>query len=41
MNWSGAQKCEGFEYHIRAIALALVVMLRSSGAASVDKALSA
>ena len=41
MNWSGAQKGEGFEYHILAIALALVVMLRGSGAASVDRALSA
>jgi len=40
MNWSGAQKGEGFEYHILAIALALVVMLRGSGAASVDRALS-
>lgn len=41
MNWSGAQPGEGFEYHILAIALALVVMLRGSGAASVDRALSA
>jgi uncharacterized membrane protein YphA (DoxX/SURF4 family) len=31
---------EGFECHILAIALALVVMLRGSGAASVDRALS-
>jgi len=29
------------EFHILAIALALVVMLRGSGAASVDRALSA
>ena len=41
MNWTGAQPGEGFEYHILAIALALVVMLRGSGAASVDRALSA
>jgi len=41
MNWSGAQRGEGFEYHILALALALVVMLRGSGAASVDRALSA
>lgn len=41
MNWTGAQAGEGFEYHILAIALALVVMLRGSGAASVDRALSA
>jgi putative oxidoreductase len=40
MNWTGAQAGEGFEYHILAIALALVVMLRGSGAASVDRALS-
>ena len=41
MNWAGTQKGEGFEYHILAIALALVVMVRGSGAASVDRALSA
>jgi putative oxidoreductase len=41
MNWTGAQAGEGFEFHILAIALALVVMLRGSGAASVDRALSA
>jgi putative oxidoreductase len=41
MNWTGAQAGEGFEYHILAIALALVVMLRGSGAASVDRVLSA
>ncbi len=41
MNWAGTQKGEGFEYHILALALALVVMLRGSGAASVDRALSA
>ena len=41
MNWSGQKAGEGFEYHILAIALALVVMLRGSGAASVDRALSA
>ncbi len=41
MNWTGAQKGEGFEYHILAIALALVVVLRGSGAASVDRVLSA
>jgi putative oxidoreductase len=41
MNWAGTQKGEGFEYHILAIALALVVILRGSGAASADRALSA
>jgi putative oxidoreductase len=39
MNWNGTAKGEGFEYHILAIALALVVMLKGSGAASVDRAL--
>lgn len=39
MNWTGQQKGEGFEYHILAIALALVVIIKGSGAASVDRAL--
>ena len=39
MNWAGTQRGEGFEYHILAFALALVVMLRGSGAMSVDRAL--
>jgi putative oxidoreductase len=38
MNWTGAQAGEGFEYHILVLALALVVILRGSGAASVDRA---
>lgn len=41
MNWSGQQKGEGFEYHLLAIAIALVLMARGSGAFSVDRALSA
>jgi len=40
MNWGGNQKGEGFEYHILAVGLALIVMLAGSGAASVDLALS-
>ncbi|HET7229688.1 MAG TPA: DoxX family protein [Longimicrobium sp.] len=40
MNWGGNQKGEGFEYHLLAIGLALIVMLAGSGAASVDLALS-
>jgi putative oxidoreductase len=41
MNWgSTPQRGEGFEYHILAIALALVVMIKGSGALSVDRALS-
>ena len=40
MNWTGQQKGEGFEYHLLAIAVMLVLMVRGSGAASVDRALS-
>ena len=40
MNWTGQQKGEGFEYHILALALLLIVMVKGSGAASVDRALS-
>jgi len=40
VNWFGQQKGEGFEYHLLAIALALVVMIKGSGALSVDRALS-
>jgi len=39
MNWTGAQKGEGFEYHLMALALALAVMIRGSGAVSVDRLL--
>ena len=39
-NWTGQQKGEGLEYHLLAIALALVVMIKGSGALSVDRALS-
>lgn len=39
-NWSGQQKGEGFEYHLLAIALALVVIIKGSGALSVDRTLS-
>jgi len=37
MNWSGTQKGEGFEYHLLAIALALAIMVKGSGAFSVDR----
>jgi len=40
MDWTGQQKGEGFEYHLLAIALAIVVMIKGSGALSVDRALS-
>jgi putative oxidoreductase len=40
MNWAGNQKGEGFEYHLLAIAMCAVLLLRGAGAFSVDKALS-
>ena len=40
MNWSGQQKGEGFEFHLLALAIAVVLMVRGSGALSVDKAFS-
>lgn len=39
MNWAGQQKGEGFEYHLLAVAIAIVLMARGSGAFSVDRAL--
>jgi putative oxidoreductase len=39
MNWTGTQAGEGFEYHLLALALALVVMIKGSGALSIDRAL--
>ncbi len=39
-NWTGQQKGEGFEYHILAVAIALAIMIKGSGALSVDRALS-
>ena len=41
MNWSGAQAGEGFEYHILMAALALIVVIKGSGAFSIDRKLSA
>jgi putative oxidoreductase len=38
-NWYGLQKGEGYEYHILAIAIALAIMIKGSGALSVDRAL--
>jgi len=40
MNWSGAQKGEGFEYHLLAIALGIAIMVKGGGAVSMDRALS-
>ena len=39
MNWFGAQQGEGFEFHILAIGLALVVLIKGAGKWSVDRAL--
>jgi len=39
MNWFGNQKGEGFEYHLLALGLAAVVLVRGSGALSVDRVL--
>ena len=39
VNWTGQQKGEGFEYHLLAIALAIVVLVKGSGAFSIDRAI--
>ncbi|GAC1478399.1 MAG: DoxX family protein [Gemmatimonadaceae bacterium] len=39
MNWAGTQKGEGFEYHLLALGLALIVIVKGSGAHSVDRAM--
>jgi putative oxidoreductase len=36
MNWAGTGRGEGFEYHLLAIGLALPMLAKGSGAASVD-----
>lgn len=36
MNWYGSQKGEGFEYHLLAIGLALIVLIHGGGKASLD-----
>jgi putative oxidoreductase len=40
INWTGQQKGEGIEYHLLVLGVALLVMVKGSGAASVDLALS-
>jgi putative oxidoreductase len=37
MNWMGQQKGEGFEFHLLAIALAVLIAVRGAGAFSVDR----
>jgi putative oxidoreductase len=40
MNWYGNQKGEGFEFHLLAIAIGIVLIIKGGGALSVDRALS-
>ncbi len=40
MNWFGNQKGEGFEYHLLAIAMGLVILIKGAGAFSLDRLLS-
>ena len=40
MNWAGNQKGEGFEYHLLAIALGLAILIKGSGAYSLDAVIS-
>ena len=37
MNWTGTQKGEGFEYHLLALAITALLMIRGAGAFSVDR----
>lgn len=39
LNWLGDRKGHGYEYHLLAIALAVVIIVRGSGALSVDRML--
>ena len=39
MNWTGAQKGEGFEYHLLVLAMTAYLMIRGAGAFSVDRAI--
>lgn len=39
MNWFGNQAGEGYEFHVLTIAMALAVMVRGSGALSLDRVL--
>jgi len=39
MNWSGAQKGEGFEYHLLVLAITAFLMIRGAGALSIDRAI--
>jgi putative oxidoreductase len=39
MNWYGTQKGEGYEYHLLALALCLLIIVKGSGALSLDRVL--
>jgi len=39
MNWFGAQKGEGYEYHLLAISIATFLMIEGAGALSIDRLL--
>jgi putative oxidoreductase len=39
MNWTGAQKGEGFEYHLLVLAMTAFLMIRGAGAFSIDRAI--
>lgn len=40
MNWSGAQKGEGIEYHLLVIAISIALMIKGGGSLSVDRKIS-
>jgi putative oxidoreductase len=40
MNWTGAQKGEGYEYHLLVLAITAFLMIRGAGAVSIDRLLS-
>jgi putative oxidoreductase len=40
MNWTGTQRGEGYEYHLLAMAIAILIMAHGAGAWSLDRALS-
>jgi putative oxidoreductase len=40
MNWYGAQKGEGYEYHLLVLAICLLIMVKGAGALSIDGILS-
>jgi len=39
MNWFGNQQGEGFEYHLLALGMAIVLLIKGGGAASIDRSI--